>query len=333
MALAEAYFEPVQESKKVIRCLCTSFMHIPVLRQSVAEFLNLHSSNIAVDGTLGLGGHCENMLRVVGEKGHIYAFDQDESHILMAKQRLASFSSYLTIFHSNFAQMKDCLQSVSVSQVDSILFDLGLASPHVDRSERGFSFSHEGPLDMRYSQTLTSLTAADLVNHASVRDLQRIFFQYGQEPYARKIAQEICSRREVFPFRTTQELADFIVDLTPRFKIHKIHPATKVFQALRIAVNNELEVLEEVLPQTLDLLRPGGRLVVISYHSLEDRIVKHFLKSQSVSCICPPEILRCKCSGKPVLKILTKKPVIPSEQEICENPRSRSAKLRAAEKN
>lgn len=315
-------------------------MHISVLRQSVEEYLNLHSGDIAVDATLGLGGHCEDMLRRAGGKGHVYAFDQDESHILIAKNRLKSHEGRLTIFHANFVEMREKLHGVGVSQVSGILFDLGLASPHIDLSERGFSFSHEGPLDMRYSQTLISLTAADILNDASAEELANIFREYGEEPHAKKIAENIVLRRRKFPFRTTKELADFIAEILSRFegsrhyssKFSRIHPATKVFQALRIAVNHELDVLEKVLPQTLDLLRPGGRLVVISYHSLEDRIVKHFLKSQALDCICPPEILRCECRGKPVLKILTKKPVAPSKKEISENPRSRSAKLRAAEK-
>lgn len=315
-------------------------MHISVLRQSVEEYLNLHSGDIAVDATLGLGGHCEDILRRVGHEGHVYAFDQDESHILIARERLKFYEDHLVVFHANFVQMSEKLHDAGVSQVSGILLDLGLASPHVDLGERGFSFSHEGPLDMRYSRTLTALTAADVVNGASAEELSKIFREYGEEPHAKKIAENIALRRRKIPFRTTKELADFVAEILSRFsrlrhyssKFSRIHPATKVFQALRIAVNREFEVLEEVLPQTLDLLRPGGRLVVISYHSLEDRIVKHFLKSQALDCICPPEVLRCSCRGKPVLKILTKKPVEPSENEISENPRSRSAKLRAAEK-
>lgn len=309
-----------------------NLVHIPVLRQSVKKFLDLKPGEIAVDGTLGLGGHALEMAEMVGKSGHVYGFDQDASHLSFAAKRLDAFKDRVTLFHSNFSQLSNCLHEAKIEQVDALLFDLGLASPHVDRPERGFSFLSEGPLDMRFDPS-TGETAADILNLYPESELVRFFQNYGEERHARHIARAIVQDRKLQPFTSTTQLASLIIRLyPPRERRGKIHPATKIFQALRIAVNHELDVLENVLPQAVSLLRSGGRLVIISYHSLEDRIVKHFLKSQAASCICLPEVLRCECRGKPILSILTKKPVTPSEEEIIENPRSRSAKLRAAVK-
>lgn len=285
-----------------------------------------------IDGTLGLAGHSSDALQKIGLAGHLYGFDQDAHHLASAREKLSQTSSNFTLFHANFTEMQTSLASVGVSQVNGILLDLGLASPHIDDPERGFSFLRDGPLDMRFSPDLIPATAADIVNTWSVADLQTIFWRYGEEKFSRRIAQGIADRRVEHPFARTKELADLIVAVTPRLYHVKIHPATRVFQALRIAVNRELEVLENVLPQAVSLLAPAGRLVIISYHSLEDRIVKHFLKAQAVECICPPEVLRCVCPRTPILKLVTKKPVEPAEEEIAKNPRSRSAKMRVAEK-
>ena len=285
-----------------------------------------------IDGTLGLAGHASDALSLIGPAGHLYGFDQDESHLALAREKLSQISPNFTLFHANFTDMQEKLSSVGVSQVNGILLDLGLASPHIDDPERGFSFLRDGPLDMRFSPSLSDMTAADVVNTWPLRDLQLIFWRYGEEKFSRRIAQAIVEKRYEKPFTTTKQLADFIMEVTPRLRNMKIHPATRVFQALRIAVNRELEVLENVLPQAVSLLAPKGRLVIISYHSLEDRIVKHFLKSQAVECVCSPEVLRCVCSGIPIVKLVTKKPVEPTEEEIAQNPRSRSAKLRVAEK-
>jgi 16S rRNA (cytosine1402-N4)-methyltransferase len=312
----------------------TPFVHIPVLRQSVREFLNLKAGDCAVDGTLGLGGHSSDICDAVGPQGHLYAFDQDENHLAFARDRLKNFSDRITFLHSNFSAMQEKLHEIGVTQVDGILLDLGLASPHVDDSSRGFSFLKDGPLDMRFDTSSDFPSAADLVNQLPEESLKKIFYEYGEERFAPKIARAIVTDRQLQSFTTTQQLADLIVRLYPAPLRHgRTHPATKVFQALRIAANRELEVLEHVLPQTVSLLKPGGRLVIISYHSLEDRIVKHFLKSQTIDCICPPEVLRCECQFQPPLKLLTRKPVVPTDQEIAENPRSRSAKLRVAQKN
>ncbi len=315
-----------------------AFHHDPVLRQSVHEYLALKSGNIAVDATLGLGGHTMDMMEVVGPKGHVYSFDQDLEHIEVARTRIEERFGKdglkrFTPIHSNFVHMKEELKKLAVTQVNGILFDLGLALPHLTRPERGFSFQYEGPLDMRMSRELNPLTAADIVNTYSEADLADIIFQFGEERLSRKIAKAIVEQRKKVPFATTKQLEDLVFHAYPANLRHgKSHPATRTFQALRIAVNSELEVLENVLPQAVELLAPKGRLVAISYHSLEDRIVKHFLRSQTRDCVCPPEVLRCACSATPVLSVLTKSPVTPSDEEVAKNPRSRSAKLRVAEK-
>lgn len=317
------------------------FSHTPVLRQSVHQYLALESGNIAVDATLGLGGHTMDMMEAVGPKGHVYSFDQDLEHLKVAQQRITKmfgeerFSTSVTLIHSNFSEMQEQLaaRGIKPASVNGILFDLGLALPHLTRPERGFSFQHEGPLDMRMSRELNQLTAADILNTYSEHDLADIFFQFGEERLSRKIAKAVVEQRRTQPFATTKQLEDIVFHAYPVSLRHgKSHPATRVFQALRIAVNSELDVLEKALPQAVSLLAPRGRLVAISYHSLEDRIVKHFLRSQTRDCICPPEVLRCECSAIPVLSVLTKSPVLPSDEEIATNPRSRSAKLRCAEK-
>ena len=301
----------------------------------------LKSGNIAVDATLGLGGHTMDMIEAVGLTGHVYSFDQDLEHLEVARQRITEkfgaerFATNVTLIHSNFVGMQEQLaqRNIHASSIDGILFDLGLALPHLTRAERGFSFQQEGPLDMRMSRELNPLTAADILNTYSESDLADIFFQFGEERLSRKIAKSIVEQRKKTPFTTTNQLEDIVFHSYPVSLRHgKSHPATRVFQALRIAVNSELEVLENVLPQAVELLAPKGRLVAISYHSLEDRIVKHFLRSQTRDCVCPPEVLRCECSTTPVLSVLTKSPVLPSDEEVAENPRSRSAKMRVAEK-
>lgn len=316
----------------------SEFVHVPVLRQSVKTYLNLQKGDICIDGTLGLGGHTMDMIEAVDLGGHVYSFDQDLSHLEIAKKRIAGkFGKdglkICTLIHANFSDMLEKMAELKVEKVNGALFDLGLALPHLTRAERGFSFQQDGPLDMRMSRELSDLTAADIVNTYSEKELADIIFEFGEERLSRKIAHMIVERRRKEKLVTTKQLEDLIFHAyPPQLRHGKSHPATKTFQALRIAVNHELDVLENVLPQAVSLLAPHGRLVVISYHSLEDRIVKHFLRSQTVECICPPEILRCECHTKPVLKILTKSPILPTDEEISENPRSRSAKMRVAEK-
>lgn len=307
------------------------FTHSPVLRQLVQKYLNLKRGDIAVDCTLGLGGHSEDILKKIGPKGTLIVFEQDEQNLEIAKENLKKHKNVIYI-NQNFEYLEEELRKRKISKVNGILFDLGLCSSHLEMENRGFSFRVNEPLDMRFSKNFINLTAADIVNRYPIDKLTKIFREYGEERFAYKIANAINSRRKIKPIKTTKELADLIEKTKPRQKFNNIHPATQVFQALRIAVNNELEALKNVLPQTISVLKKSGGLVVISYHSLEDRIVKHFLKLQERECICPLHILICQCSHEPTLKILTKKPVRPSEREIKANPRGRSALLRAAKR-
>jgi 16S rRNA (cytosine1402-N4)-methyltransferase len=305
--------------------------HVPVLKNSVQKYLNLRAGDKVVDATLGLGGHALDILESIGEKGVLIAFEQDERNLEESKRRLKKYNHQIIYFHENFRYLKTRIigSRHAASLVDAILFDLGISSPHVDDKERGFSFMSDGPLDMRFDQR-QKLTAADVVNTYREENLSKIFFEFGEEPFGRKIARGICERRKNMNFKSTLELAQFIEEISPVNvrKRQKIHPATKVFQALRIEVNNELDSLKEGLMGAASLLSIGGRIVVISYHSLEDRIVKHFFKD----LIKPPasyEESIYKTYSDPFFEALTKKPVIPSEEEILSNPRSRSAKLRA----
>jgi 16S rRNA (cytosine1402-N4)-methyltransferase len=278
-----------------------------------------------VDGTLGGGGHAEAVLRASAPDGRLVGLDRDPHALERARRRLAPFGDRVTFHHGSFANLRTLVEEIA--PVDGILLDLGLSSLQLDTPERGFAFSHTGPLDMRFDPT-QGPTAADLVNRLPVKELRDILYRYGDERQARRIAEAIEAAR---PLQTTTELAEIIADaIGGRWK--RIHPATRTFQALRIAVNQELEALEAVLPQAVDVLAVGGRLVVISFHSLEDRIVKHFMRDESRECICPRELPICVCDHDVRLEVLTRKPVRPDEEEVEENPRSRSARLRAAER-
>ncbi len=306
--------------------------HLSVLKQEVIDYLGLSEGGVVVDATLGLGGHSAEILKKIGDSGKLIAFDQDERNLKEAKERLKEYKQVVYV-RDNFCYLKSRLQANGVEEIDAILFDLGLSSPHVDESERGFSFMKDGPLDMRFNLD-NPLTAAEIVNEYPEEDMLKIFYVYGEEKYGRKIASAICKRRVDQKFETTVELATFIESVVPKKRTgkgSKSHPATKVFQALRIAVNDELEVLSEVLDQAMEVLKVGGRVVVISYHSLEDRIVKHFFK----------ELLKPKAEGEeaiysnyadPIVEAVTKKPVKPTVEELNQNPRSRSAILRAYKK-
>lgn len=298
-------------------------MHIPVLRKEIIELLQLKKGDKVIDATLGLGGHSEEILKVIGKSGHLYAFEQDGRNLERAKERLREFESQVTYFHTNFVSLKTCLNG---ERVDAILFDLGLSSPHVDDSSRGFSFREDGPLDMRFDSR-EDLTAADIVNRWPEPDLVEIFSKYGEERASKKVAAGIVARRKEKHFETTLDLAGFIRELKQKFPSKKDH-ATQVFQALRMAVNDEVSVLEEVLPQAIEVLKPGGRLAVISYHSIEDRIVKNIFRDYSKDLDDPNEPLINKVIREKQVEIITKKPIVPTEEEISENPRARSAKLR-----
>ncbi|MBU1018398.1 MAG: 16S rRNA (cytosine(1402)-N(4))-methyltransferase RsmH [Patescibacteria group bacterium] len=310
-------------------------MHIPVLRKEIIELLQLKKGDKVIDATLGLGGHSEEILKVIGKSGHLYAFEQDGRNLERAKERLREFESQVTYFHTNFVSLKTCLAAAGSSEravqppsirVDAILFDLGLSSPHVDDSSRGFSFREDGPLDMRFDSR-EDLTAADIVNRWPEPDLVEIFSKYGEERASKKVAAGIVARRKEKHFETTLDLAGFIRELKQKFPSKKDH-ATQVFQALRMAVNDEVSVLEEVLPQAIEVLKPGGRLAVISYHSIEDRIVKNIFRDYSKDLDDPNEPLINKVIREKQVEIITKKPIVPTEEEISENPRARSAKLR-----
>lgn len=280
------------------------------------EGLSLPKKRNIVDATLGLGGHAKAILENLSKSGKVIGFDADYDHIKEAKKKLRKFKDRVIFIHSNFEHLQEELQKTRVRAVDGVLFDLGIASPHVDFADRGFSFLREGELDMRFNRK-EGKTAAEIVNNYSEKELIRIFKEYGEEKKARRIAMEIRKRRKSRRFKTTTELARFIEKKVGRSG--RIHPATRVFQALRIEVNRELEVLPEALRQAVEVLKSGGRIVVISYHSLEDRIVKNFFRDLSRG-------------DDQILKLITKKPLVPTESEIAENPRSRSAKLRIVEK-
>lgn len=306
----------------------TDLHHIPVLLSETLDLLNLEANTHVIDGTLGLGGHSLEILKRLGPKGRLMAFDQDERNLLVAKERLKKYAKQITFVHDNFEHLAKVAKKEKF-KADAILLDLGLSSPHIEDPERGFSFQKEGPLDMRFDKR-QKLTAERVVNSYSEKELADIIFTYGEEPKSRFIARAIVLARKEKPIKTTTELAEIV-----KKAVHgksRIHPATLTFQGLRIYVNRELEVLEKVLEDALGLLKKGGRLVVISYHSLEDRIVKNFFRDQTKNCICPKELQMCQCKIEKKLYILTRKPIIPAGIEASSNPRSRSAKLRAAER-
>ena len=307
----------------------TEFKHQSVLLSETLDLLNLTANTNIIDGTLGLGGHSLAILEKLKGKGHIMGFDQDERNLKVAKERLKKYGKQVLYIHDNFENMAKHAKKNDF-QPDAILLDLGLSSPHIDEAERGFSFQKDGPLDMRFDQRQKT-TAQQVVNSYSETDLADIIFHYGEDRQSRKIARRIVEARKAQPIQTTHQLAAIIASGSKGGAKGK-HPATQTFQALRIHVNRELEVLKKTLEDALELLKKGGRLVVISYHSLEDRIVKNFLRDQTKNCICPKELPICQCNFEKTLYILTKKPIIPSGLEVSENPRARSAKLRAAER-
>jgi len=307
-------------------------IHAPVLLHETIDLLNARRGGVFVDATLGLGGHTAAILEA-NKLNTVLAFDQDEEAIELARTRLKTHEDRLTIFHSNFAEIKSVLANASIEKVEGILADLGVSSLQLDRGERGFSFRIDAPLDMRMDPTSGDPTAAELLTELSETEIANIIYQLGEERLSRRIARRIVERREKgTPVTTTGELARLIERSVPRNPKHKIHPATRTFQALRIAVNRELEVLERFVTGAVDILKTEGRLAIITFHSLEDRIVKQAFQKLSGKCSCPPRIPRCVCGAKKEVKILTRKPITPSDAEKDENPRSRSAKLRVVEK-
>jgi 16S rRNA (cytosine1402-N4)-methyltransferase len=303
------------------------FPHQPVLYHEILEILAPESGEVYLDGTLGAGGHAEGILKASAPRGRLLGLDLDPEALAIARQRLLDFQERAIIKQASYLSAADILAEIGWEKVNGIVLDLGVSSMQIDRPGRGFSFLGEGPLDMRFNQD-SGRNAADLVNNLGEEELANLIYQYGEERFSRRIARAIVVSR---PIHTTQDLAALIKKAVPGYESH-IHPATRTFQALRIATNKELETLSEALPRLADCLAPAGRIAIISFHSLEDRIVKRFFKLESQDCICPPEQPVCTCGHTASLKVLTKKPVRATEQEIQQNPRSRSAKLRVAEK-
>lgn len=308
------------------------FHHVTVLLKETVDGLNIKKDGTYVDCTLGGAGHSEYLLSQLSPEGRLFAFDQDDVAIRHAQQKLERYSGQFTIIKSNFRYMKQQLALYGVHEVDGILFDLGVSSPQLDMPERGFSYQHEAPLDMRMDREQT-LTAYDVVNTWPYEQLVKIFFEYGEEKFSKAIARKIEQTRKQKPIETTTELAEIIKEAIPApARRTGGHPAKRVFQAIRIAVNDELRAFEEAIKQAIDLLKPGGRISVITFHSLEDRICKLAFKQASETPHLPPGLPIIPDEYKPKLKIITKKPIVPSEEELQHNHRARSAKLRIAEK-
>ena len=307
------------------------YTHKPVLLHECIDALAIRPDGVYVDGTLGRAGHSREIAKRL-TTGRLICIDRDMAAIDAAKERLAPYLDRVTLVHSNFSELESVLRQAGVSGADGMLFDLGVSSPQLDDGSRGFSYMHDAPLDMRMDRS-APLSAYEVVNTWSYEELRRILYDYGEERYAPAIAKAIVRARETAPISTTLELVELIKSAMPPTALReKQHPAKRSFQAIRIAVNGELDALEPMLRSAVDGLNPGGRLAVITFHSLEDRIVKRTLQEMAKGCTCPPEFPVCVCGKKPKIKILTRRPVVSGAAELEENPRARSAKLRVAEK-
>ena len=309
----------------------SEFYHVSVLLQECIDGLNIKPDGIYVDGTLGGAGHSSQIAARL-TTGRLIGIDRDQVALKAAGERLAPFGDRVTLVHSNFCEIKQVLQDLGIAGVDGILLDLGVSSPQLDDGERGFSYMADAPLDMRMNRN-DALTAYHVVNQWSYEELRRILFDYGEERYAPKIASAICARREVKPIETTLELVDIIRSAMPAAALReKQHPAKRSFQAIRIAVNDELGSVEKVMRDAVQCLNPGGRLAIITFHSLEDRIVKVGMADAAKGCTCPPNFPVCVCGNRPKVKLISRKPIVSGEEELERNPRARSAKLRVCEK-
>ena len=308
------------------------FRHEPVLREEVLQWMNVRQDGIYCDGTLGGGGHSEAILKASGGTARLYGIDRDETAIIAATERLKKYPGF-TAIHGNFHDAKRLLEEAGAEKLDGVLLDLGVSSPQLDVAERGFSYHENAPLDMRMDRGQPT-TAADFLNTADEKELADVIREYGEEKWAARIARIICEHREEKPFETTFDLVHAVDAAIPKAVRRRDdgHPARRTFQAVRIAVNDELGPLDQALRDLTDCLKPGGRICVITFHSLEDRIVKRCFRNLENPCICPPKAPVCTCGRKPVVKVLAGGAVAPTAEETERNPRARSAKLRVAEK-
>ena len=309
----------------------SEFHHVSVLLEECIEGLAIKPDGIYVDGTLGGAGHSSRIAAKL-TTGRLIGIDRDNVALEAAAERLRPFEDRVTLVHANFCDMDQALQELGIDKVDGILLDLGVSSPQLDDGQRGFSYMTDAPLDMRMNGEDTR-DARQIVNTWSYEELKRILYDYGEERFAPRIAAAICRRREQAPIETTLELVDVIKSAMPASALReKQHPAKRSFQAIRIAVNDELGAVETVMKKAVPLLNPGGRLAVITFHSLEDRIVKNAMAEAAKGCTCPPSFPVCVCGRKPQVRIVTRKPIVSGEEELERNPRARSAKLRICEK-
>ena len=309
----------------------TEFHHVSVLLEECLEGLNIKPDGIYVDGTLGGAGHSSQIVKRL-TTGRLIGIDRDPVALKAAGERLAPYQDRVTLVHSNFCEIAQVLRDLDIDGVDGILLDLGVSSPQLDDGSRGFSYMADAPLDMRMNSEDT-LSAYDVVNTWPFEELRRILYDYGEDRYSPRIAEAICRRREEKPIETTLELVDVIRGAMPPAALReKQHPAKRSFQAIRIAVNDELGSVEKVMRDAFKCLNPGGRLAIITFHSLEDRIVKNGMADNAKGCTCPPNFPVCVCGKKPNVKLITRKPIVSGEEELERNPRARSAKLRVCEK-
>ena len=309
----------------------SEFHHVSVLLEECIDGLNIKPDGIYVDGTLGGAGQSSRIAAKL-TTGRLIGIDRDPVALKAAGERLAPYADRVTLVHSNFCEIKQVLRDLEIPGVDGILLDLGVSSPQLDDAQRGFSYMADAPLDMRMNSQ-DSLSAYTVVNTWPQEELKRILYNYGEERYAPQIAAAICRKREVKPIETTLELVDIIRSAMPPAALReKQHPAKRSFQAIRIAVNDELGSVEKVMRDAVDCLNPGGRLTIITFHSLEDRIVKTGMADAAKGCTCPPNFPVCVCGNKPKVKLVTRKPIVSGEEELEMNPRARSAKLRVCEK-
>lgn len=308
------------------------FNHVSVLLKETVDGLNIKPDGIYVDGTLGGGGHSLEIAKRLSKNGHLYGIDRDTDAIEAAGERLREYSDRFTAIHSNFYNAAEVLKNIGVQKIDGFILDLGVSSHQLDEADRGFSYMQDAPLDMRMDRG-APYTAWNVVNEKSEKELNDIIFKYGEEKWAKRIAQFIVAEREKKPIDTTYELVEVIKKAVPKgARRDGPHPAKRTFQAIRIEVNGELAILDKTVDDMTEMLSEGGRMCIITFHSLEDRIIKNAMKRHENPCTCPPEFPVCVCGKVPDGKVITRKPILPSDEELEVNPRSRSAKLRIMEK-